>query len=213
MGTTIARAPAPEISMLTLYHSPRSRSTRILWLLEEIGEPYQVEYVTIRRQDGSGARDPRNRHPDGKVPALVHGGRLVTESAAICLYLSDSFPGAKLGPAAGDAKRGDYLTWLFYYAGEIEPVVAAKWKGETDRNPDAKAAYDAMESRLRGALERGPYLLGAAFSAADVLVASAFQWARHVMPQGSAFDAYLSRIASRPALQRAMQKDDAPISA
>ena len=199
--------------MLTLHHSPRSRSTRILWLLEEIGEPHHVEYVTIRRQDGSGARDPRNPHPDKKVPALVHDGRLVTESAAICLYLSDTFPRARLGPGNGDPKRGDYLTWLFYYAGEIEPVVAAKWKGETDRDPDAKAAYEAMEHRLRGALERGPYLLGEAFSTADVLVASAFQWARHVMPQGSAFDAYLGRIAARPALQRAMQKDDAPLSA
>lgn len=199
--------------MLTLYHSPASRSSRILWLLEEIGEPYQVEYVTIRRQDGSGGRDERNPHPDKKVPALVHDGRLVTESAAICLSLSDAFPRAKVGPAPGDSKRGDYLTWLFYYAGVIEPVVTAKFKGETERDPEAKGAYDAMESRLRGALERGPYLLGEPFSAADVLVASAFQWARSVMPQGSEFEAYLRRIESRPALQRAMRKDDAPVSA
>ena len=67
--------------MLTLYHAPQSRSSRFLWLLEEIGEPYTVEYVDIRRADGSGAPDPRNPHPDGKVPALLHDGQLVTEAA------------------------------------------------------------------------------------------------------------------------------------
>ena len=93
--------------MLTLYHAPRSRSSRIVWLLEELGEPYQIEYVEIRRQDGSGGRDPKNPHPDRKVPALVHDGRLVTESAAICLPLSDAVPHAKLGPALGDPRRTD----------------------------------------------------------------------------------------------------------
>ena len=197
--------------MLTLYHSPRSRSSRFLWLLEEIGEPYTVEYVTIRRQDGSGARDERNPHPDRKVPALVHDGRLVTESAAICLHLSDSFPAAKLGPGVGEPKRGDYLTWLFYYAGVIEPVLVAKAKGETDREPDAKAAFDAMESRLRAALDPGPYLLGERFCTADVLVASAFQWGPQLMPQGGAFDAYVRRIAARPALSRGQAKDEPPL--
>ena len=194
--------------MLTLYHSPRSRSSRILWLLEEVGEPYQVEYVTIRRQDGSGARDPSNPHPDRKVPALVHEGRLVTESAAICLHLSDAFPRARLGPAVGDPRRAEYLTWLFYYPGVIEPVVIAKARGSTD--PTDKEAFEAMESRLRGALERGPYLLGDAFSTADILLASVFQWGPQLMPQGQPFDAYLARLSSRPALQRAQQKDDAP---
>ena len=196
--------------MLTLYHAPRSRSSRMLWLLEEIGEPYAVEYVTIRRADGSGARDPRNPHPDRKVPALRHDGRLVTESAAICLYLSDAFPRAGLGPGPGDPQRADYLTWLFYYPGVIEPVVIAKARGVTDGDPGEKEAYDAMESRLRAALERGPYLLGDAFSTADILLASVFQWGRQLMPQGEPFDAYLARLSARPALQRATQKDEAP---
>ena len=195
--------------MLTLYHAPRSRSSRILWLLEEIGEPYRVETVSIRRQDGSGARDPRSPHPDKKVPALVHDGRLVTESAAICLYLSDAFPHAEVGPGPGDRGRAEYLTWLFWYPGVLEPVVVAKWKGTTDADPTEKEAYEAMESRLRGALERGPYLLGDAFSTADILLASVFQWGRQLMPQGEPFDAYLARLFARPALKRAMQKDDA----
>ena len=193
--------------MLTLYHSPASRSSRILWLLEEIGEPYTVEYLTVRRPDGSGGPDPRNVHPDKKVPALVHDGQLVTESAAICLYLTDVFPKARLGPLPGDARRGAYLTWLFHYAGVVEPVLTAKFKGLTESDASEKLAYEQMESRLRAALDPGPYLLGDSFSAADVLYASAFQWAPHMMPQGPAFEAYVARIASRPALQRSDAKD------
>jgi glutathione S-transferase len=196
--------------MLTLYHAPRSRSSRILWLLEELGEPYSVEYMDVRRADGSGARDPRNPHPDKKVPALRHDGRLVTESAAICLYVSDAFPRAKLGPAVGDPRRADYLTWLFYYPGVIEPVVAAKVQGATEREPAQKEAYDAFESRIRAALERAPYLLGDAFSTADILLASVFQWGPHLMPKGEPFDGYLGRLSARPALERALAKDAAP---
>jgi glutathione S-transferase len=193
--------------MLTLYHSPQSRSSRIVWLLEEIGEPYEIRYVTIRRADGSGGPDPGNPHPDGKVPALAHEGRLVTESAAICLHLTDLFPGARLGPPAGDPLRGAYLTWLFYYAGVAEPVLMAKFRGLTETDPNEKLAYERMEARLRRALEPGPFLLGDAFSAADVLFGSAFQWVAHMMPQGPYVDAYVARLAARPALARAQAKD------
>ena len=77
--------------MLTLFHSPQSRSTRFLWLLEELGAEYEVEYVTIPRMDGSGAPDPKNPHPEKKVPALLHDGHLVTESVAVALYLAWHF--------------------------------------------------------------------------------------------------------------------------
>jgi len=80
--------------MLTLYHAPRSRSFRSLWLLEEIGQPYELKNVSIRRGDGSGARDPSNPHPHGKVPALRHDGTTVFETPAIALYLTDTFPAA-----------------------------------------------------------------------------------------------------------------------
>jgi glutathione S-transferase len=193
--------------MLTLYHAPQSRSSRFLWLLEELGEPYAVEYMDIRRGDGTGAPDPRNPHPDQKVPALVHDGQLVTESAAICVYLTDAFPKAKLGPPVGDAKRGAYLTWLAFYAGVIEPAVIAKVKGRLETDPDEKRQYDQMETRLRGALEAGPYVLGDAFSAADILVVSVFQWMRALMPAGARFDDYVKRCSARPALARATAKD------
>jgi hypothetical protein len=89
--------------MLTLVHAPRSRSSRFLWLLEEIGEPYDIQCVSIRRSDGSGALDPANPHPHGKVPVLKDGGaKMVFEQTAIALYLADRFPDARLGPAIGD---------------------------------------------------------------------------------------------------------------
>ena len=113
--------------MLTLYHAPRSRSFRTLWLLEEIGAPYELKVVNIRRGDGSGAADASNPHPLGKVPALVHDGRLVFETSAIALYLTDLFPQAGLGPKIGDNERGAYLSWLAYYSGVFEPSLTAKF--------------------------------------------------------------------------------------
>src|SRR5688572_16277627 len=108
--------------MLTLFHAPWSRSSRIVWLLEEIGAPYEIRYVDIfRAQTQSGGRDPANPHPDGKVPALVHDGALVTESAAIALYLTDLFPQAGLGAPVGSSERAAYVTWLSWTAGEMEP--------------------------------------------------------------------------------------------
>jgi glutathione S-transferase len=195
--------------MLTLYHAPRSRSSRFLWLLEELGAPYEVVKVEIRRTDGSGASDPRNPNPEKKVPTLVHDGVLVIESAAIALYLTDLFPDAGVGPRIGDRQRGPYLGWLAYYAGVLEPVLVAKVTGLGEKDPGHEAAYAAMARRLESALSPGPFLLGERFSAADVLVASAFQFAPHLMPQGPVFDAYVERIAARPALQRALAKDDA----
>jgi glutathione S-transferase len=198
--------------MLTLYHAPRSRSSRFVFLLEELGAPYEIVYVGIRRGDGSGARDSRNPHPEGKVPTLVHDGALVSESAAIALYLTDLYPDAGLGPRVGDADRGAYLTWLAYYAGVIEPAIAAKFRGLTDTDPAEKASYEAFEQRLISALEAWPYLLGERFSAADILIFSLLQFAPQLAPQGSAIDAYKARIAERPALARALVKDqdDAP---
>ncbi len=193
--------------MLTLYHSPQTRSSRFIWLLEEIGEPYRIEYVSIRRGDGSGERDPRNPNPDGKVPTLDHDGKLVMESAAICLYLSDAFPGAGLGPAVGDPRRADYLTWLFFYAGEAEPALIAKWTKRTDSDAAEARRYEQMLARFEGALAVGPYILGDGFSAVDVLFGSIVQWGAQMLPQRDAFDAYLKRLEARPAFQRAQAKD------
>ncbi len=192
--------------MLTLYHSPQSRSTRMLWLLEEIGEPYTIKYVTIPRADGTGGRDPQNAHPEGKVPALDHDGKLVKETGAICLYLTDAFPKAGIGPKVGDPDRADYLYWLFNYAAELEPSLIARMTGAGD-NPMWKRTYEASMARLTQALKAGDYLLGSKFSAADLLVSSAVQWMRQQFPEDAVFDRYAERCTTRPACQHGNAKD------
>ena len=197
--------------MLTLFHAPQSRSGRIVWLLEEIGAPYDIEYVDIfRAMTGTGKPDPANPHPDGKVPALLHDGGLVTESAAVALYLTDLFPKANLGAPVGSPERAAYLTWLAWTAGEMEPAYWARIKGETESDPLLKARYDAANARILGALEHGPYLMGHRFTAVDVMVGSALAWGREFAPDSPLLDAYLARISGRPGNLLAMAKDAPP---
>ncbi len=193
--------------MLTLFHAPRSRSTRMIWLLEELGADYEIRTVNIARQGGVGARDPANPHPHGQVPALVDDGALITESAAIALYLTDKFRKHPMGPAVGDPLRGPYLTWLAYYAGVLEPVVTARWSGKAGEAENA--AYEIMDGQLKEALERGPWLLGDSFSAADIMFISLLQFARQMLPPHAVYDDWLARAQDRPALARALSKDDA----
>jgi glutathione S-transferase len=195
--------------MLTLYHAPQSRSSRIVWLLEELGADYRLKITDIPRQTGAGAADPANPHPDKKVPALDHDGVLVTESIAIMLYLTDMFPAAGMGRAAGDRERGPYLTWLAYYAGVMEPVLNFEFAGLAG-NPLLERTFRdraALHRRVLAALEAGPYLLGERFSAADILLVSLGQFARVALPPGEPVDSYLQRCATRPALARALARD------
>jgi glutathione S-transferase len=195
--------------MLTLHHAPQSRSSRILWLLEELSAPYEIRLTDIPRPDGSGAADPGNPHPDKKVPALVDDGTLVTESAAIILYLTDKFPSAGIGPVTGDPLRGAYLTWLAYYAGVIEPVVTLEF-AQLANNPILERTFRGraeIDARILSALRAGPYVLGDRFSGADILVTSVGQFARPMLPADPIVDEYLARTSARPALARARAKD------
>ena len=195
--------------MLTLYHAPQSRSSRIVWLLEELEAPYELKIVDIPRMDGSGKPDPSNPHPDKKVPAIVDDGALVTESAAVCLYLTDKFPARGIGPVVGDRLRGPYLSWLAYNAGVIEMVMHMEFGGLMD-NPALSRTFRGraeVDARILAALEAGPYLLGAHFSAVDALIGSTGMWMRQMMPKGKVVDDYLARLAARPALARANAKD------
>lgn len=198
--------------MMILHHAPRSRSSRIVWLLEELGADYTIAYANISRADGTGGADPGNPHPDKKVPALVDDGVLVTESSAIVQYLTDKFPAAGLAPAIGDRLRGPYLTWLAYYAGVIEPIINFGFAGVAD-NPALQRTFRdraTMDARILAALVAGPYLLGERFSGADILVASMGQFLREMLPAGAVVDTYLARCNARPALARAFAKDAPP---
>ena len=198
--------------MLTLYHAPQSRSSRILWLLEELGADYEIAYMTIPRMDGSGGPDPRNPHPDKKVPAVVHDGALVTESAAVVLYLTDLYPKSGIGRPIGDPERGPYLTWLAYYAGVIAPVVHFQFLGLGDHEGLRRTfrGRAELDRRILDALQAQPYLLGDRFSAADIMIASMGHFARDMLPEDPAVDAYLERCNARPALVDANAKDAEP---
>lgn len=196
--------------MITLFHAPRSRSTRMIWLLEELGVPYEIRPVEIfRPMIGEGSPDPANPHPDKRVPAIVHDGKVVAESVAIVLYLTDSFPAAELGAGPWDVRRGDYLTWLAWYSAEMEPALFASMAGELAGAPMKQRNYDHVVNRLETALAQSPYVMGEEFSGADLLIASALAFARGAFPDSPVLDAYIARCQARPANQRCMALDEA----
>jgi glutathione S-transferase len=197
--------------MLTLYHAPRSRSFRTLWLLEEIGAPYALKVVNIRRGDGSGAADTSNPHPLGKVPALDHDGRVVFETSAIALYLTDLFPQSGLGPKIGDNERGAFLSWLAYYSGVFEPSLTAKFlKIQHIYGTFGWGPFDEVLEHLSKTLWAGPYLLGETFSSADIVFGGSMPMliSRGMVPDTPVFKAYGERLTSRPACARAQAKDN-----
>lgn len=189
--------------MLTLYHSPNSRSTRIIGLLHELGVLDQVDIriVGIRRQDGSGGHDPANPHPEGKVPLLVHDGVEIWESAAIILYLTDLFPQGGMGVPLGHKDRGPYLSWLAWYGSVVEPVMVMQ--AAQLSHPYIDATFRGMPeltNRLEKALQGRPYLLGDRYSAADLLLASPFQWFPDATPDVPVIRDWIARCSIRPVL-------------
>jgi glutathione S-transferase len=196
--------------MITLYHRPKTRSSRFLFLLEELEAPYRVQLVSVRQRDGSGAPDPANPHPHGKVPAIADDGSVVFESSAIALYLTDKFTKNHLGPLVGEAQRGTYLSWLAYYAGVFEPSVLSKFmKVAVPRGTAGWVELEEVMPAILARLAAGSYMLGEHFTAVDVLFGTTFaQFAQSgLLPQSPLIDAYVQRIVSRPAFARGMARD------
>jgi glutathione S-transferase len=197
--------------MITLFHRSKSRSTRFIFLLEELEAPYQIKRVTIKSRDGSGGIDPSNPHPHGKVPAITDDGALVFESSAIALYLTDKFRKHDLGPAVGDPKRGEYLSWLAYYTGVMEPAFVSKFmKTEIPVGTAGWVPVESVLPLLIKTLAKGPYLLGEKFSAADVLYGTTFAMfaGSPLLPKESGLEDYAKRCTARPAFKRAQEKDE-----
>lgn len=196
--------------MLTLYHSPQSRSSRIVRLLDELGVLDQVEIrsVGITRFDGSGGADPANPHPEGKVPLLVHDGVEIWESSAIILYLTDLFPEAGLGRPVGHPERGAYLSWLAWYGDVMEPVMVFKLAGLSHRLLDVTfRGVDEMTARLSSQLAKTPYILGDRFSAADLLLSSTFVWMPDATPDVPEIRDWVARCQARPSAARLVVYD------
>lgn len=194
---------------LVLYSNPMSRGRIARWMLEEVGQPYEVRYLDY----GEAMKAPEYLaiNPMGKVPALVHGDRIVTEYAAICAYLADAFPEAGLAPK----DRSSYYRWLFFGAGPFEAAVIAKICGwivpDEQRGRVGFGPLDTALDALERAVTDHPYLAGDSFSAADVATGSQIGFGMHfgTIEKRPALEAYWARISARPALGRASAADDA----
>ena len=198
---------------LTLYHSPRSRGAIARWMLEEVGEPYDVKIVKL---DGTENRTPEflALNPMGKVPVVTYGDAVVSESAAICTFLADEFPKANLSIPIGDPRRGAYLKWLFFGPGPIEQAVtdrAFPRKDEPRRVALGYGDFDTVMNATAAAVSKSPYLMGEQFTAADVVIGAQLRFGMmfKMIPERKEFVDYAARLAARPAFQRAQSKDDA----
>lgn len=201
--------------MLTLFHSPHSRSSRIVTLIDEMGiqDWVKIEPVSILRQDGSGGRDSANPHPEGKVPLLIHEGAVIRESGAIILYLTDMFPDAGLGRPVGHAQRGEYISWLHWYGSVMEPVLVLGAAGLT--HPFLSATFRGaadLSAKLSTALGKSPYLLGNDYTAADLLVHSPYAWFRDATPDDPQIRDWVARCMARPSAARTTASDAALLS-
>ena len=199
------------MAKLTLYHAAPSRSSIVRWMLEEIGEPYEIQLLSLSKGENR-APDYLAVNPMGKVPALRHGDAVITEAAAICAYLADEFPRAKLNVPLGDPRRGPYLKWLFFGPSCIEPAMmdrAFPRKEEARRAALGYGDFDTVINVVADAVARGPYILGEQFTAADVVIGSTLRFGMlfKLLPERPEFTTYAGRLAQRPALQRAETKD------
>jgi len=196
---------------MKLYYSPKSRSARPRWMLEEIGAPYRTEILEY----GTTMKGPAYLaiNPMGKVPAIVHGGRIVTEAAAICTYLADAYPDAGLAPPTGERDR--YYRWLFYFAAAVEAAVTNRSLGlvvpADKERMVGYGTFDAVMNAVERAVSGTPYIAGDSFSAADVYCGAQIGWGLQFgfMDKRPAFEAYWARLADRPAYLRASAIDDA----
>ena len=200
----------PTTQPITLFHSPQTRSTSALNLLEELKAPYQIHALNMKagehRESAYLALNPM-----GKVPAIRHGDAFITEQVAIGIYLADLFPEAGLTPAIGDAMRGPYLRWYVFYAACFEPALVDKaLKRET--GPIAMSPYgdfDMTVKTLVQQLEKGPWLLGDSFTAPDVLWGTALTWMTGfgLLDPVAPVKAYIDRWNARPSVKRVAEID------
>ena len=196
---------------LTLYHASPSRSSVVLWMLEEIGQPYDIKLIKLSEGDNM-KPEYLAINPMGKVPALKHGDTVITEVAAICTYLADEFPANKLNVPVGTPRRGVYLKWLFFGPSVIEPAMTDRAFPRKE-SPRASAVgwrdFDTVLDIVAKALTPGPYLMGEQFTAADVVIGSGLRYGMmfKLIPERKEFADYVARFAARPAAKRAEAKD------
>jgi glutathione S-transferase len=201
------------MAKLTLYHAAPSRSSIVLWMLEELGEPYDIHLISFKKGEN---RQPEflALNPMGKLPTLKHGDAIITEAAAICTYLADEFPRAKLNIPIGNPQRGVYLKWLFFGPSCVEPAVQERAFPRKEPAPRAALGFGDFDTVVdvlaKATAAADPYLMGQQFTAADVIIGSGLRWGTmfKLLPERPEFAGYLARLNARPALKRAIEKDE-----
>jgi len=200
--------------MITLFWCPQTRASRILWLLEEMNEPFEVRLIDIRQAEAKTDPDFVAASPMGKVPALMdkapNGTVYVADSAACALYLADRYPASGLAPAIDDPVRGQFLYWMTFTPGVIEPAMMEKFTGQqVSRATSGWGNWDAMIEVLEAGLQKGPWILGEQFCAADVMIGSSVNFMKMfgILPENPVFEAYVDRCLARPAFAKALARD------
>ncbi len=190
---------------MQIYWSPRSRSFAAIWALEEAGMRYEAVLTDI----STGAQKTPEYlaiNPMGKVPALKDGEVVVSESAAVIAYIAERYPDARLAPATGDPARGKYLHWMFFAANIEAAITQIFTKIELPTSTAGWGSATQVFDVLDKAVEKGPWILGETFSAADIAIGAGLNFAVRafkMVPTRPSFDRYLNRISARPAFQRA----------
>ena len=199
-----------EKADITLYYAPRSRAFRTLWFMEELGRPYRLEFLSL---DAGDHKRPEflKLNPMGKVPALIDQGMVISETGAILGHLADKYSPGELAPLIKDPDRADYLRWMFFAAGVMEPAFGEKFfKWDLPPRRVAWGSFADMEKTVTERVTGGGWLLGDQFTAADVYVASNLHWGllSDLFPKEGPIAAYVGRCAARPALKRALKMEE-----
>jgi glutathione S-transferase len=190
---------------IVLYHHPFSRARNVVWMLEEVGVEHTLRYVDMTA-GGQKAPEILALNPMGKVPVLADDGVVVTEAAAIGLYLADRYAYGRLAPRVDDPARGAYLRWSLFAPSVIEPGCMAKVSGWTVKAGQAGwGSYDAMLAAMESAIADRDFILGDRFSMADVIFGGTVRYMLNfkLIEPRPTFAAYVARLAARPAHQRA----------
>lgn len=199
---------------ITLYHHPFSRAASVVWQLEEVGVPYELQFVDLMTGQQKSA-EHLARNPMGKLPVLVDGEAIISETAAIGVYLADRYALGRLAPALDDPARGPYLRWCFYAPSVIEPAAAAN-AGKWEVRPGAVGwgTYASVLDTLTAALASGPWLLGERFSMADVVLGATVRYLLRfkMLEPLPALSAYVERLSARPAALAADARNAAVIA-
>ena len=196
---------------MKLYHCPKTRSVRPLWLLEELGVPYQLQTISVFEGEGQ-TQNYLAINPGGTVPTLDDDGTIIYEAGAICLYLTDKYPEKQLAPAINTPLRGLYYQWMFYVPATMEwPLVNiflhTAMLEEEKRRPavveDSKERFKKIATNINTALTANDYILGDKFSTADIMIGSTLLWFPELLEGFEPLQDYTERLLTRPAFQKA----------